>query len=53
MVFLMSGLAHELVLAYIMAPKFVWGASTFFFVQVNGRKVACAISIRVDYRCAG
>ncbi|KIZ07781.1 hypothetical protein MNEG_0171 [Monoraphidium neglectum] len=33
MVFLMSGLAHELVLAYIMAPKFVWGASTFFFVQ--------------------
>ncbi|KAI8470832.1 MAG: hypothetical protein J3K34DRAFT_419127 [Monoraphidium minutum] len=32
-VFAASGLAHELVFAYSMAPKFVWGASMFFFVQ--------------------
>lgn len=31
-VFVASGLAHELVLAYALKP-YVWGVSTFFFVQ--------------------
>jgi hypothetical protein len=35
-VFLMSGLAHELMFWYIMAPEYVPGTSLFFFVQVGG-----------------
>jgi len=33
-VFVASGLAHELVLGYVLRP-YVWGISSFFFVQVR------------------
>ena len=39
-VFAASGLAHELVLAYVMAP-FAWGICAFFIVQARGRGAPC------------